>query len=132
MFLIHKKKMKLVDGGRIRWTTSTAWSKQTYYTPDGPQYSQQMIVGQTRPVLFMSPSPYLRLQDIIPYIFVKVLLTRIRFSDEGNREFRKEEEQESHSLCERCGRRSFHIQKSRRSTCAYSQENLQLECEDNP
>ncbi|CAN7076032.1 unnamed protein product [Brassica oleracea var. botrytis] len=24
-------------GGRIRWTTSTAWSKQTYYTPDGPQ-----------------------------------------------------------------------------------------------
>uniref|UniRef100_A0A0D3D2M6 Ribosomal protein L37 n=1 Tax=Brassica oleracea var. oleracea TaxID=109376 RepID=A0A0D3D2M6_BRAOL len=37
MFLIHKKKMKLVDGGRIRWTTSTAWSKQTYYTPDGPQ-----------------------------------------------------------------------------------------------
>ncbi|CAH8353762.1 unnamed protein product [Eruca vesicaria subsp. sativa] len=33
-------------------------------------------------------------------------------------EFRKEEEQESH-LCVRCGRRSFHIQKSRCSACAY-------------
>ncbi|CAN6832333.1 hypothetical protein HID58_062096 [Brassica napus] len=60
--------------------------------------------------------------DIIPYYFVKVLLTHIRFNDEGNREFRKEEEQESHTLCERCGRRSFHIQKSRCFTCAYSQE----------
>ncbi|CAN7095969.1 unnamed protein product, partial [Brassica rapa subsp. narinosa] len=59
--------------GRIRWKTSTAWSKQTYYTPDGP---------------------------------------------EGTWSFGKRRNK-SHTLCVRCGCRSFHIQKSCCSTCAY-------------
>ncbi|KAF8090966.1 hypothetical protein N665_0460s0009 [Sinapis alba] len=37
---------------------------QTYYPPNGPQYPQQMMVGQQRPVLFMPPSPY---QPEMPY-----------------------------------------------------------------
>ncbi|KAG2304602.1 hypothetical protein Bca52824_033253 [Brassica carinata] len=31
---------------------------QTYHPPNGPQYPQQRIIGQQRPVLFMPPSPY--------------------------------------------------------------------------
>ncbi|RID56635.1 hypothetical protein BRARA_F00065 [Brassica rapa] len=31
---------------------------QTYYSPNSPQYPQQMMVGQQRPALFMPPSPY--------------------------------------------------------------------------
>ncbi|XP_018443207.2 polyadenylate-binding protein-interacting protein 3 [Raphanus sativus] len=37
---------------------------QTYYSPNSPQYQQQMMVGQQRPVLFMPPSPY---QPEMPY-----------------------------------------------------------------
>ncbi|CAH8306208.1 unnamed protein product [Eruca vesicaria subsp. sativa] len=37
---------------------------QTYYSPNSPQYSQPMMVGQQRPVLFMPPSPY---QPEMPY-----------------------------------------------------------------
>ncbi|KAL0731129.1 hypothetical protein Bca4012_027223 [Brassica carinata] len=88
--------MKLVDVGRIRWTTSTAWSKKTYYTPDVPQYSQQMIVGHARPVFFMSPSPYL--QDIIPYIFVKVCQRTSASMTKGTCSFGKRRNT-SHTIC---------------------------------
>ncbi|KAJ0242370.1 Polyadenylate-binding protein-interacting protein 3 [Hirschfeldia incana] len=37
---------------------------QTHYPPNSPQYPQQMMVGQQRPVLFMPPSPY---QPEMPY-----------------------------------------------------------------
>ncbi|KAL1218929.1 Polyadenylate-binding protein-interacting protein 3 [Cardamine amara subsp. amara] len=37
---------------------------QAYYSPNSPQYPQQMMVSQQRPVLFMPPSPY---QPEMPY-----------------------------------------------------------------
>ncbi|CAH2033518.1 unnamed protein product, partial [Thlaspi arvense] len=44
--------------------TTQLGTNQTYYSPNGPQYPQQMMVGQQRPVLFMPPSPY---QPEMPY-----------------------------------------------------------------
>ncbi|CAH8255616.1 unnamed protein product [Arabidopsis lyrata] len=37
---------------------------QTYYSPNSPQYPQQMMITQQRPVLFMPPTPY---QPEMPY-----------------------------------------------------------------
>ncbi|XP_024006325.1 polyadenylate-binding protein-interacting protein 3 isoform X2 [Eutrema salsugineum] len=42
----------------MMYYTAQLGPNQTYYSPNGPQYPQQMMVGQQRPVLFMPPSPY--------------------------------------------------------------------------
>ncbi|XP_006307069.2 polyadenylate-binding protein-interacting protein 3 [Capsella rubella] len=44
--------------------TAQLGPNQTYYSPNGPQYPQQIMVTQQRPVLFMPPTPY---QPEMPY-----------------------------------------------------------------
>ncbi|XP_010501088.1 PREDICTED: polyadenylate-binding protein-interacting protein 3-like isoform X2 [Camelina sativa] len=44
--------------------TTQLGPNQTYYSPNGPQYPQQMMVTPQRPLLFMPPTPY---QPEMPY-----------------------------------------------------------------